>query len=75
VKSAKIVVEIIPSLWFPRLSRRRKVDEDSMVELRGWIGVEEYLAIVPVALADICDVEDAGSVTTALDLRELVDLI
>jgi len=43
-----------------------------VIELRCRIGVEKYLARMPVALADVGDIENAGCMTAAFDLKEIL---
>jgi len=71
VKQTKVIVNAIQFMWLPCLRRRRKVNEDSMVEFGGRIGVEDYLLAVPVALGDVSNVQNARCVTTTLDLDEI----
>jgi hypothetical protein len=42
-----------------------------MVEFGGRIGVKDYLFVVPVALGDVSNVQNANCVTTTLDLEEI----
>jgi hypothetical protein len=42
-----------------------------MVELGSGIGVEGYLTVMPVALADVADVENTRCMTTTLDLKKI----
>ena len=41
-----------------------------MVELDSGIGVQDYLTVMPVALADVADVENTRCMTTTLDLKK-----
>ena len=43
-----------------------------MIDLRGWIGVEEYLSGVPVTLGDVRNIENTRCVTATLDLEKKV---
>ena len=72
MKDTKIIINVVSIARFPSLSRRCKVDWDSMIDLRGWIGVEEYLTWVPVTLGDVRNIENTRCVTATLDLEKRV---
>ena len=42
-----------------------------MVELGSGIGVEDYLTVMPAALADVADVENTRCMTITLDLKNI----
>jgi hypothetical protein len=46
-----------------------------MVEFGGRIGVEDCLLVVPVALGDVSNVQNARCVTTTLDLEKIFMVI
>jgi len=39
-----------------------------MADLCYWMGVEEYLAVMPIELADVGNIENTDGVTTVLNL-------
>jgi len=75
MKHREITIEQVTIVCLPRLGCRRKVDEDSMIDLRNWISVEEYLTRVLVTLGDIRNIKDSGCVAATLDLEETIVLV